>query len=143
MSRGAGGTDGGIGQFFIGLVMLCGGVYMLLQAITVTSSFGMGARIYSFTAFNTSMGLTTGMVMVPFIFGVGMIFYNSRNFLGWLLTIGALSGLLFGVISSIHFHMRSMSAFELITILILSFGGLGLFLRSLRDSSRKSSEDII
>jgi len=40
--------------------------------------------------------------------------------------------MIFGVISSIRFNMKTMTAFELITILVLAVGGLGLFLRSLR-----------
>ncbi len=70
--------------------------------------------------------------MFPFIFGIGIIFYNSKNLLGWLLTLGSITALIFGVISSIHFSFRSMSAFDLITILVLAMGGLGLFLRSLK-----------
>lgn len=46
--RGAGGTSGGAGRFFIGFVMMCGGFYLLLNAVQVTSSFGMGARLYGF-----------------------------------------------------------------------------------------------
>lgn len=133
--RGAGGSSGGLGQFFIGLIMMCGGFYMLLNAIVVRSHFGMGMRLYGFNSFGGGFSITTGMVMIPFIFGVGMIFYNSKNLIGWILALGSLAALIFGVISSIHFHMRSMSAFELITILVLSMGGLGLFLRSLREYS--------
>ncbi len=70
--------------------------------------------------------------MIPFMFGIGLIFFNGKNFLGWLLTVGALSALVFGVISSIRFSFNTMTAFELIMILVLSFGGLGLFLRSLK-----------
>ncbi len=40
--RGAGGTSGGLGQFFSGLIMMCGGCYVVLKARTVRSSFGMG-----------------------------------------------------------------------------------------------------
>ena len=36
--KGAGGTSGGFSHFFIGIIMMCGGFYMLLNAITVTSS---------------------------------------------------------------------------------------------------------
>ena len=43
--RGAGGTSGGLGHFFIGLAMMCGGFYMLLNAITVSSNFGMGNQV--------------------------------------------------------------------------------------------------
>ena len=133
MSKGAGGSNGGVGSFIMGFVMMCGGFYMLLNAINVTSSFGMSQRLYGFTAMGSQYGITSGMVMMPFILGIGMIFYNSRNYFGWLLAIGAVIALLFGVISSIHFSMRSMTAFDLITILVLSVGGLGLFLRSLRN----------
>ena len=130
--KGAGGTSGGIGQFFIGFVMMCGGFYMLLNAIHVSSSFGMGMRLYGVSAFGGSYGVTSGMVMIPFIFGVGFIFYNSRNPIGWLLSVGSLVALIFGVISTIQFSFRAMTAFDLIVILVLSAGGLGLFLNSLK-----------
>lgn len=132
--RGAGGTDGGIGHFFIGLAMMCGGFYLLLEAITVTSSFGFGYRLYTLSGFGGSYGVTSGMVMLPFIFGIGMIFYNAKNIIAWLLTCGSLIALVFGVIASLHFSFRTMSAFDLITILVLSVGGLGMFLRSLKAS---------
>ena len=75
------------------------------------------------------------MIMIPFLFGVGMIFYDRKSFFGWLLTVGSLVGLIFGVISSVNFTFRSMSAFDLIVILVLAFGGVGLFLGSLSDNS--------
>ena len=130
--RGAGGTSGGLGQFFIGLVMMCGGFYMLLNAISVTSNFGMGMRLYGFSAMGGNYNVTSGMIMIPFMFGVGLIFYNSKNILGWVLSLGSITALIFGVISSIRFSFRTMSAFDLIVILILAIGGLGLFLRSLK-----------
>ncbi len=129
--RGAGGTSGGIGQFFIGLAMMCGGFYMLLNAIRVSSSFGMSSSLYNFSAMG-GMSITSGMVMIPFIFGIGIVFYNSRNILGWILTLGSVTALIFGVISSIRFSFTSMSSFDLIVILVLSMGGIGLFLRSLK-----------
>lgn len=129
--RGAGGTSGGVGQFFIGLAMLCGGIYLLLNAIQVRSTFGFGMHLYHVSALG-NFNITSGMVMIPFMFGVGLIFYNSRNPLGWLLAVGSLIALIFGVIASIHFNFRSMTAFDLIVILVLTVGGLGLFLRSLK-----------
>ena len=134
--QGAGGTNGGIGQFFIGLVMMIIGFYLLLNSITVTSSFGLGYRLYSWGGYS----MTSGMVMFPFIFGIGIVFYNSKNPLGWLLSIGAIIALIAGVIASIRFNFRSMSAFDLITILVLAIGGLGLFIRSLKDFSAQSKK---
>ena len=130
--KGAGGTSGGLGSFFIGLIMMCGGFYMLLNAINVTSNFGMGMRLYGFSAMGGQYSITSGMIMIPFMFGVGLIFYNAKNILGWILSIGSITGLIFGVISSIRFSFRSMTSFDLIVILVLAIGGLGLFLRSLK-----------
>jgi len=135
--KGAGGTSGGLGQFFVGLIMMCGGFYMLLNAITVTSSFGMGTRLYGMSAMGGSYNITSGMIMIPFMFGIGLIFYNSKNILGWVLSIGSISALIFGVISSIRFSFRSMTSFDLIVILVLAIGGLGLFLRSLKALDEK------
>ena len=136
--RGAGGSSGGIGHFFIGLIMMCGGFYMLLNSITVTSSFNMGYRLYSFHSLG-GFSITSGTVMIPFIFGVGIIFYNARNILGWILALGSISALIFGVISSVRFSLRHMTTFDLIVILVLAVGGLGLFLRSLKTIDKKYS----
>ncbi|MGV2872353.1 hypothetical protein [Colwellia sp. E150_009] len=130
--KGAGGTSGGLGQFFIGLIMMCGGFYMLLNAIHVSSSFGMGMRLYGFSTMGGQYNITSGMVIIPFMFGIGLIFYNGKSIIGWLLSIGSITALIFGVISSIRFSFRSMTSFDLIVILVLAMGGLGLFLRSLK-----------
>ena len=128
MARGAGGSDGGTGTFLIGLVMMIGGGYLLLNGIVVRPNFGMGARVFGIGG----VTITSGMVLIPFIFGVGMIFYNSRNWIGWILACGALIALIFGVIANMTLELARMSAFDLIVILVLLVGGLGLFLRALR-----------
>jgi hypothetical protein len=133
---GAGGTQGGIGRFFIGLIMTVTGGYMFLQSITVKSSFGLQTALYKSTgAMGSDIGVTvtSGMILVPFIFGIGMLFYNSKNIIGWLLTIGSMAAFSFGIITSLKFQMSSMSAFNLITIIVLLFGGIGMFLNSLKN----------
>lgn len=138
--HGAGGTQGGTGRFLIGLIMLCVGGYLFFQNINVSSGFGMGTSLYrtsNFGGMGMGLNLTTGMVLVPFIFGIGMIFYNSKNVIGWLLSIGSLAMLFFGVIVSLKFQMKSMTGFEILTILVLFIGGLGMFLSSLRPIEKK------
>lgn len=125
---GAGGTQGGTGQFLIAVIMMIGGGYLLLENIIVTPIFGFGMVTFTVGGF----GVTTGMVLIPFMFGIGMIFYNARNWIGWLLAGGALVAMIFGVISNITLQFTRMSVFDLIVILVLLVGGLGLFLRSLR-----------
>ena len=135
--KGAGGTEGGIGRFFIGFVMLVAGGYLFFNAIQIRSGFHMGYALYSFGGFN----VTSGMVLVPLIFGIGIIFYNAKNIIGWLLSVGSLVAMIFGVISTLRFSFRGMSAFDLITIFVLFFGGLGLFLSSLRNLNKGGEEE--
>jgi hypothetical protein len=110
--------------------MMCGGFYLLLNGIVVSSSFGLATRLFGIGG----IGITGGIVLIPLIIGVAIIFYNARSALGWLLALGSLAAMIFGVISSLSLNLRTMTAFELICILVLAFGGLGLFLRSLRSS---------
>ena len=128
--QGAGGTSGGSGQFFLGLVMMCGGFYLLLDSVMVSSSFSLGSRLYGIGGF----GITGGIILVPLVIGIGMVFYNARSYLGWLIAVVSFFAMVFGVISSVSLDLRTMSAFHLITILVLAFGGLGLFLGSLRSA---------
>lgn len=125
--RGAGGTQGGTLMFLLGIIMMCGGFYLLLSSIVIRAQWGLGYSLYSFGGF----GITSGMIMIPFLFGVGMVFYDSRSMLGWLLAVGSLAALIFGVIASANFNLRAMSAFDLIVMLVLAFGGVGLVLKSL------------
>ena len=78
--RGAGGTKGGEGSFII--------------RIMVRPQFGLGNQMYSIGGFP----VTTGLVLVPFAFGVSMVFYNSRNWLGWLLAGRSVIAMMVGVI---------------------------------------------
>lgn len=129
MPYGAGGSNGGTGSFLIGLAMIIGGGYLLLNSIVIRPNFGLGARVFGIGG----VPITSGMVLIPFMFGVGVIFYNARNWIGWILAGGSLLALIFGVIANMTLQMARMSAFDLIIILVLLVGGLGLFLRSLKD----------
>ncbi|MEO0486069.1 MAG: hypothetical protein AAF092_09165 [Pseudomonadota bacterium] len=128
MARGAGGSDGGTLYFLLGFAMMVAGGYLLLQSIVVTPTFGFRMALWNMGGFR----LTTGMVLVPFIFGVVMIFYNSRNYVGWALAIGSVIAMVAGVIANLRLQMAGLSVFDLLMIFILLFGGLGIFLRSLR-----------
>ncbi len=120
--------SGGAGRFFVGLIMMIGGGYLFLDAVQVTHHMNWGMSLYRVGG----MSLTPGLVLIPFLFGVGMIFYNPDNDLGWILVLATLVMLVLGVINSLNFYMRSMSVFELLMILGLAVGGLGLFLSGMR-----------
>ena len=119
--KGAGGTEGGVAQFFVGLAMAVGGAYMLTQRVTVTSGF------WSFFG-----GHTFGVSLLPLVVGAGVLFYDGRSRLGWLLTAGGALIVLLGILLNLRIYFEPTSLFDTLVMLVLLAGGLGLLARSLR-----------
>ena len=119
--NGAGGTEGGVFTFFVGLAMAVGGAYLLTQRVTVTSGF------WSFFG-----GHTFGLSLLPLVVGAGVLFFDGRSRLGWALTaLGALVVFL-GILMNLRVYFEPTSLFDTLLMLILLAGGLGLLARSLR-----------
>jgi len=140
---GAGGSDGGTGRFIMGFLMLCIGGYLFLTHVQVSSGLsrglGFGSQMYAGSMGGVQYTITGGMIFVPFIFGIGMVFWNSKNILGWLLTLGSTAAFFFGIVVSVRMYLKPMNAFDLTVILILVAGGVGLLGSSLHKIERKSS----
>jgi hypothetical protein len=127
---------GSAGSIILGFLMMCAGFYLLLHSIIVTETFFLGTGLYHLS-FAGGASVTGGMLLVPLLIGIGIVFYNTSSLLGWALAGGALAALVIGVIVNTHLSMRSMSLFDLLTIFVLAFGGLGLFVRGYRESAKK------
>ncbi len=126
---------GSAGTVILGFIMMCAGFYLLLESIVVTQTYFLGTGLYHFSAMGGT-SITGGMLLVPLIFGIGILFYNTSSLLGWALALGSLSAIVIGVIVNTHLALRSMSLFELIGIFVLSIGGLGVFLRGCAESKK-------
>jgi hypothetical protein len=122
-TRGAGGTPGGVGQFFIGLTMAVVGGYLLLNQVQVTTSFWNFGRYGGF-----------GLTLLPLLVGIAFLFYDGKSIVGWLL-IGLGSAIvLANILMNMDIYFRQTSLFNTIVMLGLLFGGLGLIARSLRSA---------
>jgi hypothetical protein len=128
---GAGGTQGGIPKFFIGIALFIIGLYLLLKNIYVQYNFGLAIPLYR----PGGVGITSGMLLLPFMIGVIIVFFNFKNLLGWILAIGSIALLIVGIITSVHFTLAGMSAFDLIIILSCMAAGIGLILGSFKASA--------
>ncbi|MDD2893054.1 MAG: hypothetical protein PHF20_03900 [Halothiobacillaceae bacterium] len=126
--RGAGGTSGGVGEFLLGLGMAIGGGYMLLQKVTVTSG---GWYFHGVSAF--------GLTLIPFLLGAGMLFYNGKSRLGWLLMFASLIMIFAGILLNLRIYFQTTSLFDTLMIFTLLAGGLGLLARSLRPHGGSST----
>ncbi len=122
--EGAGGTPGGVGPFFMGLLMAALGGYLLMQQVTVTSGF------WAWFGPNTF-----GLTLIPLLFGVGILFFNGKSLTGWLLTILGAMIIFAGIITNLNVYFRPTSLFNTLVMLVLLVGGLGLIARSVRSAS--------
>jgi hypothetical protein len=133
--KGAGGTPGGLGSFFVGAAMVMGGGYLLLARVTVISQYW---RLFGYNAF--------GLSLLPLLGGIGILFFNGKAPLGWLLTAGGALIILLGIISNLAIYFQPTSLFDTLLMLFLIAGGLGLIARSLRSQplpSRGSDSPIM
>jgi hypothetical protein len=129
--EGAGGILGGVGEFFIGVLVAGIGFYLLFSHVQVHSSywhfFGMG-----------SVGRSFGISLIPLLFGVGMLFVNGKSVLGWFLAVGGLLFILAGILMNLDIHFVGTSLMNTLIMLILIAAGLGLIVRGLRPHKRRS-----
>jgi len=119
--KGAGGHEGGVAQFFVGLAMAVGGAYLLTQRVTVTSGF------WSFFG-----GHTFGLSLLPLVVGAGALFYDGKSRIGWILTAGGALIVLLGILLNLRVYFEPTTLFDTLLMLILLAGGLGLIARSLK-----------
>ena len=121
--KGAGGTPGGVGAFFVGLAMAVGGGYLLTSQVTVSSGFwGFFGR------------QTFGLTLLPLLVGVAFLFFDGKSLWGWLLTLGGALMILLGILMNLRIYFEATSLFNTLVMLVLLFGGLGLLARSLKPS---------
>ena len=127
--RDVGGTPGGLGHFLIGFAMVCIGGFLITHQVMVVGSY------WSFFGANTF-----GVTLIPMLFGVGILFWNGRSLVGWLLTIAGVLFILAGVIANMHIFFRPASLFDTLVMLVLLVGGIGLIARAMKSHPTKSSE---
>ena len=109
--------------------MSCVGGYLLSNQVSVVGSY------WSF--YGTS---TFGITLIPMLIGIGMLFFNGRNVIGWLLTVAGALFILAGVIANMHIYFQPTTLFNTLVMLILLVGGLGLIARAIRPHGASASE---
>jgi hypothetical protein len=128
--KGAGGTPGGVGQFFIGLLCAVAGGWLLTNQVQVTS--GWGWNFYGVNSF--------GLSLLPFLLGTGLIFFNAKSIAGWVLLGAGLTIIIVGILANLRIYFQPTSLFNTLMMLGLLAAGIGLMAASLRASPAKGSD---
>jgi hypothetical protein len=118
---GAGGTPGGLIPFFIGLGMTIAGAWLITNQVSV---HGGSWTLGGYSAF--------GLSLVPILFGIGILFFDGRSRLGFLLLFAGVVIIAAGILANLTIYFVPTSLFNTLMMLGLTAGGIGLVLRSLR-----------
>lgn len=112
--------------FFIGLLMFGGGLFMVLQNAQVQSLWGHGYFYHI-----GSWGVPNGLVLLPVLIGIAMLFIMERKIFGWIVTSLGIIFILLTLIMSVRIVWRTTSAYVFIIMFGLVAAGGGLMLKAL------------
>lgn len=110
--------------FVAGLMMLVVGLFMFMNIVVVSSTFFGG---FSFG----NRSINSGVIIIPFIIGIIWMFASYGSLISKIFTAFSALIIVVAVIMSTQLHVKSVSLFEWLLILVLTFGGLGIVLRTL------------
>src|ERR1041385_481685 len=113
---GAGGTPGGVGTFLLGFALACAGGWLLTNQVVVSSQYFGSGFMVPFINYHMN---TFGLSLIPFILGVGFLFYDGKSIIGWLLTSAGLVIILVGILMSLHIYFQPTSLFNTLVMLVL------------------------
>jgi hypothetical protein len=119
--EGPGGTPGGLGTFLLGAALSIVGGFLIMNQVRVTSGYWQWWG-----------GNTFGLTLIPLVIGIGLLFFNGRSIVGWALAGAGLLIIFAGVLSNLVIYFRQTTLFNVILMLVLFTGGLGLMARALK-----------
>jgi uncharacterized protein len=123
--RRPGGTRGGAREFLLGVLLIAIGGYLFLDNVVVTSGWGE----LRFGRFTTSFGV----VLIPLLIGIGLLFFDGKSKPGWLLTVASGGAIVVGIISKLEATWRPTSLLVSLLILGSIAAGIGLVARGLKE----------
>lgn len=110
-------------QFFIGLILLGAGLFMLSKRVMVHSSW----YIWRIGGFD----LSSGTVTIPLIIGIIWYFFNSKSIVPKIIITLSLIFLVISIIMSVRINFVTTSLFDYLLIFGMAAAGSGLLLKTL------------
>ncbi|MBQ1432000.1 MAG: hypothetical protein IIZ09_02800 [Ruminococcus sp.] len=117
-------------QFFLGFMLLGGGLFWLFNSFTVDSGLGGFGGGY-FNVFG--MRMTGGVMLIPLMLGIGLIFFldGKKRFIGYFTAALGLLVIVIALISSLSFHAKYGNTLYVYVIMFAMIAaGAGLLIKS-------------
>ena len=114
------GPRGSISAFFIGLILIGIGGFMVFNNTTISTGFSLFGYKPNF-----------GLVLLPLLIGIIMLFFNTKSIIGWILVILGLAIIILGILMGLRVYFHRVSLFEGIIMFGSIAAGIGCTLRGL------------
>lgn len=119
--------------FFVGLLLLGAGLYMISNQVVVSSNFGT-FRI-------GGIGVPFGLTTLPLIIGIIWMFVKPDAVLPKVVIVLGAVFILLAIIMSIRLHFARTTLYEYVLMFGMTAAGTGLLLRTLFASNNKKGKD--
>lgn len=110
-------------QFFIGVILLGAGLFMLSKRVMVRSSW----HVWRIGGFD----LSSGTITIPLIIGIIWYFANSKSIFPKIIITLSVVFLVVSIIMSVRISFVTTSMFDYILIFGMAAAGSGLLLKTL------------
>lgn len=118
-----------LASFLIGLVLLGAGIYWVLNSFVVSFSWGS-----LWGGFGMNASLATGLMLVPLLIGIGLLFFLDRKWIGWVVVAIGLLAILVTLLTSVRFRPITASLWQYVVMFGMIAAGCGLVARGLLKS---------
>lgn len=116
-------SDNEVLQFFLGIILLGAGLFMLSKRVMVHSSM----YIWRIGGFD----LSSGMVTIPLIIGIIWHFFDSKSIIAKIIITLGVIFIVLSIIMSVRINFVTTSMFDYILIFGMAAAGSGLLLKTL------------
>jgi hypothetical protein len=110
-------------MFIFGLALTIAGGYLIMNQVQVTSGY-----------WNWWGGNTFGLTLLPLVIGIGLLFFDGKSIAGWVLAGGGAVIIFVGILANLQIYFHQTSLFNVILMLTMFAGGLGLMARAIKSS---------
>lgn len=110
-------------QFFIGIILLGAGLFMLSKRVMVHSSW----YIWRIGGFD----LSSGTITIPLIIGIIWYFFNSKSIIPKIIITLSVIFIVLTIIMSVRINFVTTSMFDYVLIFGMAAAGSGLLLKTL------------
>lgn len=110
-------------EFFVGIILLGAGLFMLSKRVIVHSSW----YTWRFRGYD----LSSGTVTIPLIIGIIWHFYNPKSIVAKIVITLSVIFIVVSIIMSVRINFVTTSMFDYILIFGMAAAGSGLLLKTL------------